>query len=62
MIFLRNETNEDYEWAITQLVKHLHTSQQTTWPAVIVTDNQAALTNAIDAKYPQQTTSRILCR
>jgi hypothetical protein len=30
MIFLRNETNEDYEWAITQLVKHLHTGQQTT--------------------------------
>ena len=59
-MFLRNEATLDYEWAIEQLVIHLHTGIQTTWPAVIVTDNQAALTDAIHSKYPQQTTTTIL--
>jgi MULE transposase domain len=62
LVFLRSEEEQDYEWAIDQLVKHLHTGADTVWPAVVVTDRQLALTNAIVSKYPRQTTNTILCR
>jgi hypothetical protein len=61
-VFLRNETKIDYEWANGKLDIHVHSSIQTSWPAIIVTDNQATLKDAIHAKYPQQTTTTMLCR
>jgi hypothetical protein len=46
-VFLRYETQEDYEWAIDKLIQFLHTSGATiTWPAVVVTDRELALTKA----------------
>jgi len=36
-------------------------STTTTWPAVIVSDRELALVNAIVSKYPQQTMNSILC-
>jgi MULE transposase domain len=58
MVWMAEEKEVDYNWAITQLVKYL----QLSWSSIVITDREEALINAIDNHFPIQTTKHLLCR
>ena len=58
MVWMAEEKEVDYNWAIAQLVKYL----QPSWPSIVIIDREEALINAIDNHFPIQTTKHLLCR
>ncbi len=53
--FMKSEAEEDYRWVLEQLTLHL-----TSTPGVVVTDCDQALSNAVEAVFPES--QHVLCR
>ena len=56
-VFLKSETQEDYEWALTRVARLFEEMPK---PQVIATDRELALMNALEVTFPES--KNILCR